>query len=1588
MKAKSFLTFTACLIALATPEPASAQSSVPVYEYTIRMGDAQRSAVYYHSTSSRTPGSMTAHGEKFRAFKTAQPGTVPVYLFTIRASDPGRTQVYYLSRNASTPPSFSAGGVAFHAYPSAGSGRVPVYLYTTTSGRYYYGTGGPPSAGWTRQSTPAFYGASKAGQSSGPTAGTPSGDVPVYEYTIPLGDARRSLVYYHSTSPQTPGSMTAHGEKFRAFKTAQPGTVPIYRFTIQAADPGRTLIYYLSKNSSTPQSFRAAGIAFHAYPSARSGTVPIYLYTTASGRYYYSAGGAPSAGWIRRAPAFYAASTGQGGSLGTAPPPPPASVAPNASVYEYTIRLGDAQRSVVYYHSTSSRTPGSMTAHGAKFRVFKTAQPGTVPIYRFTIQAGDPGRTLIYYLSKNSSTPPSFRAAGVAFHAYPSPRSGMVPIYLYTGSSGRYYYSPGWPTSAGWTRRNPAFYAAADASQINLTPPPSAPPTVAKSATGKNWQLHMGLSSSEHNTKFQQLAGSGWALDDIALHYENGATRYTSVWRKAPRPSWASHHDLDEASFRRNHAQKVQQGLHLHDLALVRTPQGLRMAGIWRKGSRTQSIRFGLNSVPAGNISHVAVYEDGAGRHLYAVVTDGVSTGVALTGLDGGTYQRSFVAQERAGRVLSRPLIERDGRGIRYGGLFTGRRAHTPPSHHGLDWNGVKSKLRSYPAGPASLDVVYVNDRPWFHVRWALPTPKIVADFEASTFAKDPKLGPVLASFPDAQFSSGSRYAQADVRLFDQPMTLYLWLPRGSNTPNFAVLADNVKLSNLIAPASGTVMDELRVKNAAFLYIPKKNAGPIDVATLPEPVRRRVQVVRTGTIELLVGQNVFAQVHLATDGEAAQAVQDIGMCTGSAKTQQCFDTFHVHAAYGKTKRGRDKRFLRIAHPTRWATPFGLQGLDLEQATLEFVSVTDKKNRRKQTLRAWGTVQVASTRSDGTASSYFMFGQCVLKKCKYQNAFAFNARRMSLDGMKDITNAIGAAVFDHAKFTTQRRQNFVNGLNKLPLHLIRVENSSYDASKNLTADGNPDFTRTMLVLGATQNQRLPYTQGKSFRGPRLKAYGEMVAFDRTVGQGTADVAKKRGRIQLEATGRVAGFKWGKVNMSKGLQLSVKRKSGSSSSEQYAMAFSGSVDVGTYVSQRVTIAVDNSGFDFDIDGKCPLTPFGLSASVKQDLGGASSASLGQGSWSISKLTLNCPLLGLVNELLKRLPMEFGVPTQVGAFTDDLLAEFGYRTAIFEPIVNYANDLKQWRSRVSGALSNKGLTYISPGKEVFGKAVNGGISTVQSVFNRSDISGGIYNGGKSSVQAGNKVANEIGGWLGIRGTLVNPKVQNDFACSEAPNIQKRGSDLMTLRNLRLETSGRISSTAAKPGAAYGCADRTVAGGSKGTWLRFDLGAQTGTNGEIFHVAGVIVSTSGGTPQNLHGGLQGALVIFSNESELRAAVLDPDLVYKVDSDELRYSRVHTLGANDHHYVVEPEQCIAQATAEWRDSDYQSAHKHEPATHSRYVWIYQPKPYTQIRINHLSIVGRNVTGRNNLCACTYVRGPANTGTYDKGTNQPTRCWN
>ncbi|WP_296307298.1 papain-like cysteine protease family protein [Pseudomonas sp.] len=115
-------------------------------------------------------------------------------------------------------------------------------------------------------------------------------------------------------------------------------------------------------------------------------------------------------------------------------------------------------------------------------------------------------------------------------------------------------------------------------------------------SSGPAWTARHGLSSTQYQQAFDQLAGQGYRLRWVSVYTESGQVRYAGVWDKSSSTSWVARHGLEEAAFR---AAAQSYGAQGYDLVCgnAATEGGKDYyAALWEKTPATSVMHHGMTA--------------------------------------------------------------------------------------------------------------------------------------------------------------------------------------------------------------------------------------------------------------------------------------------------------------------------------------------------------------------------------------------------------------------------------------------------------------------------------------------------------------------------------------------------------------------------------------------------------------------------------------------------------------------------------------------------------------------------------------------------------------------------------------------------------------------------------------------------------------------------------------------------------------------------------------------------------------------------------------------------------------------------------
>jgi hypothetical protein len=115
--------------------------------------------------------------------------------------------------------------------------------------------------------------------------------------------------------------------------------------------------------------------------------------------------------------------------------------------------------------------------------------------------------------------------------------------------------------------------------------------------SGPAWQARHGLTASEYQQEFDKLTRQGYRLIDISGYAVGGQDRYAAIWDKSPGPAWQARHGLTATQYQQTFDQLAQEGYRLVHISGYTVGGQERYAGIWQKSPGPEwQARHGLTS--------------------------------------------------------------------------------------------------------------------------------------------------------------------------------------------------------------------------------------------------------------------------------------------------------------------------------------------------------------------------------------------------------------------------------------------------------------------------------------------------------------------------------------------------------------------------------------------------------------------------------------------------------------------------------------------------------------------------------------------------------------------------------------------------------------------------------------------------------------------------------------------------------------------------------------------------------------------------------------------------------------------------------
>jgi hypothetical protein len=109
---------------------------------------------------------------------------------------------------------------------------------------------------------------------------------------------------------------------------------------------------------------------------------------------------------------------------------------------------------------------------------------------------------------------------------------------------------------------------------------------------GPPWGARHGLPAAEYQQAFDQLTAQGYRLVDVSGYAVNNQTWYAGIWEQRPGPAWQARHGLSGSDYQQTFNQLAQDGYRLVRVS-GSTVQGTpRYAAIWEKNDGPLWVAF------------------------------------------------------------------------------------------------------------------------------------------------------------------------------------------------------------------------------------------------------------------------------------------------------------------------------------------------------------------------------------------------------------------------------------------------------------------------------------------------------------------------------------------------------------------------------------------------------------------------------------------------------------------------------------------------------------------------------------------------------------------------------------------------------------------------------------------------------------------------------------------------------------------------------------------------------------------------------------------------------------------------------------
>jgi hypothetical protein len=172
---------------------------------------------------------------------------------------------------------------------------------------------------------------------------------------------------------------------------------------------------------------------------------------------------------------------------------------------------------------------------------------------------------------------------------------------------------------------------------------------------GPAWQSRHGLTNDQYQAEFDNLARQGFRLVCVSGYAENGHARYAAIWELREGPDWQARHGLSRSQYQQTFDQMAAEGFAPMLVCGYRVNVDVRFAAIWerrpglvwvgRHGLTSTEYQTAFNEQIAAGLRLVSIsgYSDtGIARYAAIWHKDEPREFQARHGLDGLGYQQAF----------------------------------------------------------------------------------------------------------------------------------------------------------------------------------------------------------------------------------------------------------------------------------------------------------------------------------------------------------------------------------------------------------------------------------------------------------------------------------------------------------------------------------------------------------------------------------------------------------------------------------------------------------------------------------------------------------------------------------------------------------------------------------------------------------------------------------------------------------------------------------------------------------------------------------------------------------------------------------